>query len=143
MTTEGVVSIRRDVARLRLLGADLVLALPTDTLAKCYNGTGPEFLPAEIRHKLDELANPFLPAVMVHDVEFEFSDGSVSSFHAANLRLLINCLSCARASMPWYSWRRYVLILEAYSLYRACQKFGWIAWLSAFNKNKNQKGNHE
>ena len=140
IATESVIDIRQDVARLRLLGADRVLALQTDTLAKCYNGTGPEFLPQPIRQKLDEVCRPFLPAVMVHDVDFELSDGSVGAFRAANSRLLRNCITCANDAHPALSWKRYALYLEAYALYRACERFGWIAWLSAFNK-KQKKGN--
>lgn len=135
--------LRAEVARLRLFGRDLVLALPLDALAAAYNGTGPEFLPDAIRAKLDDACRPFLPAVMVHDVDYTFSDGTVVSFRSANLRLLLNCLLCARAAMPWYSWRRYALILEAYALYRACAKFGWIAWIQAYNKNTKKKGKHE
>ena len=135
---QTVSNLRTDVARLRLIGRDLVLSLPTYTLADCYNGTGPEFLPQRIRQKLDALARPFLPAVMVHDVDFTFSDGTRRSFLIANQHLLWNCIICACDAYPWYSWRRYALILEAWALYRACAKFGWIAWIQAYNKTKGQ-----
>lgn len=132
----AIVNLRADVVRLRLLGMDRVLALPTDTLAKCYNGTGPEFLPQRIRQKLDAVCRPFLPAFMVHDVDFTFSDGTRRSFLIANQHLFFNCLSCATDASPWYSWRRYALILEAWAIYRACHKFGWIAWHNAYCKRK-------
>lgn len=131
-----IANLRADVARLRLLGRDLVLALPTDRLAECYNGTGPEFLPQRIRQKLDEVCRPFLPAVMVHDVEFSFSDGTRRSFLIANQHLFWNCIICSYDAQPWYSWRRYVLILEAWTIYRACHKFGWIAWRNAYCNRK-------
>ena len=131
--------LRAEVARLRLFGHLIVLALPLDVLAAAYNGTGPEFLPGAIRAKLDAFARPLLPAVMVHDVEFTTSDGTVGSFQAANRRLLVNCIICACDAHPWHSWRRYALILEAYALYRACAKFGWIAWRLAYNKNNKNK----
>ena len=130
-----VIHLRDEVARLRLFGWIIVLALPLDVLAAAYNGTGPEFLPDAIRAKLDDFARPFLPAVMVHDVDFDYSDGTVGSFRSANRRLLLNCLICAFDAHPWHSWRRYALILEAYALYRACAKFGWIAWIQAYSKN--------
>ena len=141
MLNPDITSLRDEVARLRLLGHLIVLALPLDVLAASYNGTGPEFLPGAIRAKLDDFARPLLPAVMVHDVDYTFSDGTVGSFRAANRRLLVNCILCARDSHPWYSWRRYALILEAWALYRACTKFGWIAWRLAYNKNTQKKGN--
>ena len=131
--------LRDEVARLRLLGHLIVLALPLDVLAAAYNGTGPEFLPGVIRAKLDSVARPFSPAVMVHDVDYTFSDGTVGSFQEANRRLLVNCIICALDTHPWYSWRRYALILEAWALYRACTQFGWIAWHLAYNKNTKQE----
>ena len=137
----AIVNLRADVVRLRLLDMDRVIALPTDTLADCYNGTGPEVLPQRIRQKLDAACRPFLPAVMVHDVEFSFSDGTRRSFLIANQHLFWNCILCACDAYPWYSWRRYVLILEAWAIYRACHKFGWIAWIQAYNKNTYKKGN--
>ena len=139
--TQTVSHLRAEVGRLRLYGRDLVLALPMDDLAAAYNGTGPEFLPATIRAKLDDFARPFLPAVMVHDVDYTFSDGTVGSFRSANRRLLVNCILCAFDAQPWYSWSRYALILEAWAFYRACAKFGWIPWLLAYNKNTKKKGN--
>ena len=137
----AIVNLRADVVRLRLLGRGRVLAMPTETLADCYNGTGPEFLPQRIRQKLDAVCLPFLPAVMVHDVDFSFSDGTRRSFLIANQHLFWNCIICTCDAHPWHSWRRYVLILEAWAIYRACHKFGWIAWLLAYNKNTNKKGN--
>ena len=128
--------LRDEVARLRLFGHLIVLALPLDVLAAAYNGTGPEFFPDAIRAKLDSAARPFLPAFMVHDVDFTFSDGTRRSFLVANQHLFFNCLSCATDASPWYSWRRYALILEAWAIYRACHKFGWIAWHNAYCKRK-------
>ena len=137
--TQTVSYLRAEVGRLRLFGYLIVLALPLAVLAAAYNGTGPEFLPDAIRAKLDDFARPFLPAVMVHDVDFTLSDGTVGSFRSANRRLLVNCLICALDAHPWHSWRRYALILEAYALYRACAKFGWIAWIQAYSKNTKQE----
>ena len=137
----SVSALRAEVSRLRLFGYLIVLALPLDVLAAAYNGTGPEFLPDAIRAKLDDFARPFLPAVMVHDVDYTFSDGTVGSFQSANRRLLVNCIICALDAHPWYSWRRYALILEAWAIYRACSQFGWIPWILAYSKNTKKKGN--
>lgn len=135
-----VSKLRAAVARLRLLGMDRVLSMSVEALAESYNGTGPEFLPQRIRQKLDAVCRPLLPAVTVHDVDFDLSDGSRRSFIIANQHLFWNCIICACDAHPWYSWRRYALILEAWALYRACAKFGWIAWLLAYNKNTQKKG---
>ena len=136
---EDIILIRSEVERLQLDGGEKVLIQPIAQLAKIYNGTGPAFLPESIRGALDKAAKPFLPAVMVHDGDFEDSDGTVKSFNAANERLLKNCIICATDAAPWYSWRRYALIAEAWTIYRACDKFGWIAWLSAYRDNQQYK----
>ena len=128
-----------EAVRLGLDGADAVSAFTDEELATMYNGTGPAFLPDSIRGALDKAAKPFLPAIMVHDGDFEDSDGTVKSFNAANKRLLVNCIICATDAAPWYSWQRYALIAEAWTIYRACNKFGWIAWLSAYRDNQQDK----
>ena len=130
--------IRDDAIRLRLIGYTLLVYMPLDVLDAAYNGTGPELLPQKIRDKLDSVCRPFLPAVMIHDVDFTMSDGSRRSFRIANLRLLLNCITCAMDAHPWTSWKRYALILEAWSIYRACEKFGWVAWIQAYNKKQNK-----
>ena len=137
MSTYTELSDIRDAAiRLYLDGSQHLKYLPLEVLAAAYNGTGPEFLPQKIRDRLDSVCRPFLPAVMIHDVDFTFSDGSVLSFRQANRRLLVNCIICAMNAHPWTSWKRYALILEACGMYRAVSQFGWIAWLQAYNKRK-------
>lgn len=127
-----VSTIRNEVGRLGLVGMDEVLRLSIEGLAACYNGTGPDWMPDFARNALDGICAPFLPAVMVHDVEFTQSDGTVESFNMANDHLLENCVKCALDAHPWYSWRRYALFAKAIAIYRACCKFGWKAWTDAY-----------
>ena len=136
---EDVIRIRSEVERLQLDGWEFVLAVPLDSLLKSYNGTGPENLRKEIREKLDKIAKQLLPAVMVHDLDFTWSDGTVKSFNDANKRLLKNCIICATDAAPWYSWKRYALIAEACTFYLACKKLGLVAWLSAYHDNRQDK----
>lgn len=136
---QELIAIRSEVFRLCLSGMMDIVSMPIDELDQVYNGTGPEFLPDRVRRGLDDALRPFLPSVMVHDVDFDRSDGTVGSFRRANRRLLRNCIICACDAHPWWSWRRYVLIAEAFVVYRACQRFGWIAWLLAYNKNQRKK----
>lgn len=137
---EDIIRIRSEVERLQLDGWEFVISVPFDSLLKFYNGTGPEFLPQKIRDLLDGACRPFLPAVMIHDVDFTFSDGSEESFKQANRRLLFNCIRCAMSAHPWTSWKRYALILQAWAMYRAVShpKFGWVAWIQAANKRKEK-----
>ena len=136
---EDIIRIRSEVERLQLDGWEFVLAVPLDSLLKSYNGTGPDNLPEAIREKLDKIAKPFLPAVMVHDLNFTWSDGTVKAFNAANKRLLGNCIICASDAAPWNSWKRYALLGESWAIYRACDRFGWSAWLAAYRDNQQDK----
>ena len=137
MNYPEIEDIRDAAIRLRLIGYTLLVYMPIEVLAAAYNGTGPEFLPQKIRDILDGACRPFLPAVMIHDVDFTFSDGSEESFKQANSRLLSNCITCAMDAHPWTSWKRYSLILEAWAMYRAVShpKFGWD---KAYNKRKEK-----
>ena len=136
----ALTNIRDAAIRLHLDGSTFLAYLPIEVLAAAYNGTGPEFLPQKIRDLLDGACRPFLPAVQIHDVDFTFSDGSEESFKLANLRLLRNCIICANNAYPWTNWRRYVLYLQAWAMYRAVShpKFGWVAWIQAYNKRKEK-----
>lgn len=140
---KSVLEIRADAIRLRLDGYDRVARLTVERLASVYNGCGPEFLPDAARKALDRFTTVFAPAVMVHDVDFAASDGRQRAFQAANDRLLRNCIACAEDAEPWHSWRRYALVFEAFLLYRACVKFGWMAWLSAYNKRKGKNNENQ
>ena len=131
--------LRAEVSRLNLQGRGNVLALPLDELDAAFNGCGPESLPEAARQALDRFTAVFAPAVMAHDVDFTLADGLKAAFDAANLRLLINCAKCAFDAAPWNSWKRYSLLGEAWLIYRACDKFGWSAWLAAYNKNQTRK----
>lgn len=140
MTYPELTDIRDAAIRLHLDESQYLAYLPIEVLAASYNGTGPEFLPDSIRQQLDAACRPFLPAVMIHDVDFTFSDGSEASFRQANLRLLRNCITCANNAYPWTNWRRYALYLQAWAMYRAVShpKFGWVAWIQAYNKRKEK-----
>ena len=135
-TYEETSKIMSEVTRLRLIGMGRVTAFPIEDVSAMYNGTGPEFLPEKIRRKLDKIARPFLPAVMVHDVDFSLSDGTSRSFVIANQHLFWNCIRCALDAHPWTSWRRYALIVEAFVMYRACKRLGWIAWRLSYLSHK-------
>ena len=143
MNYPEIEDIRAAAIRLHLDGSQHLEYLPLEVLATAYNGTGPEFLPQKIRDLLDGACRPFLPAVMIHDVDFTFSDGSEESFKQANSRLLCNCITCALDAHPWTSWKRYSLFLEAWAMYRAVShpKFGWVAWIQANQKTTNKGKN--
>lgn len=130
--TQEIIDIRNQTKSLGLDGASVVVALTTEELSACYNGTGADWMPASARAALDGFCAPFLPAVMVHDVETSLSDGSRETFDEVNRRFLANCQTCAMDAYPWYSWKRYALLVQARIMYDAVDEFGWKAWTDAY-----------
>lgn len=134
-TRDEIYHLRSEVKRLQLKGMDAVLRVPIDRLQDYFNGTGAEWMPESARSALDGLCSPFMPAVMVHDIETSQSDGSRQTFDEVNRRFLANCQTCAIDAYPWYSWRRYMLLVQARIMYDAVDEFGWKAWTDSYIDN--------
>jgi hypothetical protein len=125
-----VAALRQKAYELGLYGAS-VLSVPLADLAKHYNGCGPEFLPAAAREKLTTYLAIFEPAFLIHDCSFAMGDGSTAAFHAANTELEYNLRRIAKATYPWYNWRRYRALAAADLITGACARFGWVAYIAA------------
>lgn len=118
-------------------GLDILAGYSYEDLAKCYNGIGPEFLPAGARAKVTDYLSLFEPAALIHDVRYDDSDGSRYGFNFANLEFRENCFKLADAAYPWYSWRRYRAYLAAEALFSAvASEAGWVAYLESFSKKR-------
>jgi hypothetical protein len=104
---------------------------PVGTLEHIYNGCGPDWLPEFVRAGLTEYFEFFEPAFLEHDYSFETADKTRRGFDAANKRLYRNCKKLVAARFSWWteplSKTRYYL--KARVIYRACQSFGWSAWM--------------
>ena len=125
-----VAALRQKAYKLGLYGAS-VLSVPLADLAKHYNGCGPESLPAAAREKLTTYLAIFEPAFLIHDCRFAMGDGSTAAFHAANTELEYNLRRIAKATYPWYNWRRYRALAAADLITGACDRFGWVAYIAA------------
>ena len=125
-----VAALRQKAYELGLYGVS-VLSVPLADLAKHYNGCGPEFLPAAAREKLTTYLTIFEPAFLIHDCSFAMGDGSTAAFHAANTELEYNLRRIAKATYPWYNWRRYRALAAADLITGACARFGWVAYIAA------------
>ena len=87
-----------------------------ETLRHAYNGCGPERWPKELREKLDDVTMIFAPAFLVHDLDFEQSDGTEDKMCEANERLHRNTRRIVRWRYPFWTWRMFRL---SYRLQRA------------------------
>lgn len=90
-------------------------AASVERLRRAYNGCGPERWPESIRDKLDDLTRMFAPSVLVHDFEFDCSDGSDEKMHDANERLHRNNKAIVSHYYPLFTWR---MLRPSYRLQR-------------------------
>lgn len=116
---------------LDLHGVEDLVDISAAELARSYNGCGPEWLPSDVREKLTAYLAIFEPAFLIHDLRFTFSDSSTAGFNAANSELLFNLRRIAKATYPWYNWRRYRALAAADIITGACDRFGWAAYIAA------------
>jgi hypothetical protein len=64
------------------MGLEMRHHLPVEEVARIYNGVGPEWMGKELRAKADRLSKTLLPAVMIHDVDYEYGTGTVQKIEA-------------------------------------------------------------
>lgn len=97
-------------------------AASDETLARAWNGIGPEHWPKWMRGAVSALLRPFSAAALIHDWEFSNPVKTVKGFTAANARLTGNIIreaifDCHPALIPWG--------IAAGVL---CEIFGWRAY---------------
>ena len=97
-------------------------AASDETLARAWNGIGPEHWPKWMRGAVSALLRPFSAAALIHDWEFSNPVKTVRGFTAANARLVENIareaiFDCHPAIIPWG--------IAAGVL---CEVFGWKAY---------------
>ena len=134
-----VKSLIVEAEKLGLDGIEMVKSLPVEEVAKEFNGIGPAWWPDWLRDLLSGLLCIFLPACMIHDIEYKLADGSKEAFHAANRRLGANCAKTAKAMYAWYDPLRYYYLKQAKRVETACEIAGWIAYKQAHETSNNKE----
>lgn len=109
------------------------------SICRVFNGTGPAWFPEVIRNAIDKLSWVFLPAVMIHDVDYSYGEGNYEDFARANNRLEYNMLTIADSEYGWYNPMRYVRRRQARIFAELCRAFGWIAYNKTRNYTKGSK----
>ena len=97
-------------------------AASDETLARAWNGIGPEHWPKRMRGAVSVLLCPFSAAALIHDWEFSQPQKTLGGFTAANARLVGNIIreaifDCHPTLIPWG--------IAAGIL---CEVFGWKAY---------------
>ena len=125
---EEVRRLRDECERYQLDGREILKQHSDEELARIYNGIGPETFPDWMRKALDAL-HPLLKCLaLIHDVEWEYSDGTEKSFKESNQRFRRNGIKVANIEFKWYDPRRYVVMFDAVKFAALCQMFGWSIW---------------
>ena len=116
-------------------GLDFMAEFDYATIAREYNGIGPEWIGEELRSKATSFLALFEPAAVVHDLRNYCGDGTRYGFNFANIEFHENCRRLADWKYPFWSWRRYRARAVAKLLYKfVCGPGGWVAWLQASEK---------
>ena len=126
-------NLRKKAWSLGLEAPDSFWYAPVEELARIYNGCGPEWMSRFERKALTWAVDEFEPAILIHDYEFDESDGTRRSFALANSHLYRNCVKLANAAYAWYRLWRYRWLRRAVVVWLFCRFGGWSAWLDAYN----------
>jgi hypothetical protein len=102
-------------------------------LAYIYNGAGPDWLPEFGRDILTKFLELFKAAFVIHDFDFDRSDGTKKSFDEANLRMKHNMKKILNIEYPFRKFWRWITRSRWWSraklAYTFCDQFGWSAWV--------------
>lgn len=136
-TLEEIAALRQKCASLKLEGAEKLDKYKNAELQKICNGIGPEAFPYGVRSITTSLHPTLEPVAVIHDVEFEESDGLKSTFTAINDRYYTNGIAAAKAEYGWYNPVRYVVIAQALRHARLCQLGGWCGYRELHERNRS------
>jgi len=117
--------------RYGLEGREILGKYTPTTLAKIYNGIGPDSFPEWLRDAITELHPSLAVVAFIHDVEWYESDCSKEKFTESNTRFKTNGYKVAKAEYGWYNPLRYIVMNQAQRFGNLCQLFGWDAWASS------------
>lgn len=121
-----------------LSGSAWLTTFSIETLARDFNGIGPEWFPAKLREAIDKLHADLLPMAFIHDVRWSHSEGTHEYFTASNEELKENGYKIAKARYPWYRPARYARMNQARVFGNLCQVFGWSAYRQAYEKGNRK-----
>lgn len=105
-TGKNVRKLREEAEKYNLRGVELLEKYSDAELAKWYNGAGPDSWPEEFRHLLTTAMELFAPVVLIHDVQYTFSDGTDEGFNKTVKDWKENCQIIFDAEYPFWTIRQ-------------------------------------
>ena len=94
-----------EAVQLKLDCRDVLQFFLLKELCVIYNGCGPEWLPESAREILTQFAALFEPVILIHDVQFFESDGTLKGFKKTVRTFRRNCRKVIAAKYPLMTWR--------------------------------------
>lgn len=134
-TIEEIKSLRKKCSDLKLEGAEKLDKYTNEELQVICNGIGPAAFPYGVRSITTSLHPTLEPVAMIHDVEFEESDGLKSTFTAINDRYYSNGITATEAEYAWYNPVRYIVMAQAFRHAQLCQLGGWPGYKKCGERN--------
>jgi hypothetical protein len=130
---DKLLELRNKAKRLNFSVRDGFYDTTLQELHETSNGAGPDWMASPLRKVISWFLRTFEATVLVHDDEYQTSNGSPISFASVNIRLLHNGRIEARDKYKWYL---YPMRLIAYGkieiAYLFCRDFGMKAWIDGY-----------
>ena len=100
---------------------------PMEKILEVYNGVGPDRFPSWFRDMLSEINSIILPAVLIHDLDYD-KGGNWDDFKKANERLGTNAIQCVKEKYGTCSWKYWFYLAKIHIFVKLCNKYGKPGW---------------
>ena len=98
--------LRFECGRYNLDGREILDRYTDTELSTIYNGAGPDSWKPIARDILTDLMKLFKPEILLHDVQFEESDGTRETFDRVTDLWKRNCRKIFDSEYPLWTWRQ-------------------------------------
>jgi len=115
-TLAEICDILERIEKYGLFGREITKPYLIAELKKICNGAGPDSWSDLSREIVTKLMSLFEPAVMIHDVRFQNSDGTKKTFEEVSEEWVKNCRLIFDAEYPIWTWR---MLRPSYRVKRA------------------------
>ncbi len=135
-TREEIDKLLATAVEAGLDGLDFVGQFDYATIAREYNGIGPEWAGETARQFVTRRLSIFEPPALIHDMRNFKSDGSRKAFHAANDEFLHNCLKTINARYHEDEKKYAKARAAVFAMYAFVSgPGGWKAWKDCYERN--------
>jgi len=93
------------IEKYQLEGRDILKKYLLEEIVEIYNGAGPDSWLEIGREILTVLMRLFKPVIMIHDLDFDNSDGTEEKFQEVTARWIKNSRIVFDAEYPLFTWR--------------------------------------